>query len=143
MKKTTAILLVLLGLTLALRAAVPLATYRWNFNQTNVNTTNYIFPTLSDGTVTEPPLAGTQGVLRSLDGSGGSVNLLGLDGSGVSSGLFTNIPHDRALSQPGTYNVNSFITRTPSDVYAVTNLGLITNFTITCWAKSDLAGGFV
>ena len=142
MKKTTTTVFACLCLSLAARAAVPLATYRWNFNQTNVNSTNYVFPTISDGTVPETPLS-QQGILRSLDGGGASVNLLGLDGSGVSSGLFTNIPHDRALSQPGTYNVNSYITRTPSDAYALTNLGLITNFTITCWAKSDLAGGFV
>jgi hypothetical protein len=121
------------------RAQVPAATYRWNFNQAAINSTNYIFPTIGDGTVPVPP-GSLEGVLRALDGSGNSVNLLGADGSGVSSGTFPDIPHDRALLMPGVYASSSYIVRTPDDSYALThwpNNGIITNFTITCWAKSE------
>lgn len=145
MKRAT--LLIALNLVvffgLRMQAQVPTATYRWNFNQADVNPTNYIFPTLPNGTVSQSP-SSTQGILRELDGSGNSVNLLGVTGSGTTSGTFTNIPTDRALLVPGTYNVNSYIVRTPDASYALTNWpnnGVITNFTITCWSKFEGAQG--
>lgn len=139
MKRTLVLWTAVIGIGITAQAQVPTATYRWNFNQATINTTNYIFPTDANGNVSTSP-ATRQGILRGLDGSGNSVNELGLDGSGVSSGTFTNIPHDRALLVPGVYNVNSYIARTPDVNYALTNWpndGVITNFTITCWAKSE------
>ncbi len=114
MKKTSLIIALTLTSLLAakVQAQVPSATWRWNFNQTNLNSTNYIFPTIADGTVPVPPQS-NMGVLRELDGSGNSVNLLGADGSGVSSGTFPNIPHDRAILEPGVYGANSYMVRTP------------------------------
>ena len=138
MKKTILLLSAVLGLGLAARAQVPVATFQWNFNQTNFNSTNYIYPTIANGTVPDPA-ASTQGMLRELDGNGNSVNLLGLPGSGVSSGTFTNIPYDRSLVIPGAYGANSYIVRTPDVNHALTNWpnnGVITNFTLTCWAKA-------
>ncbi|MBC8096606.1 MAG: hypothetical protein H7Y43_12425, partial [Akkermansiaceae bacterium] len=125
------------------QAQVPQATYRWNFNQASLNSTNYIFPTIGDGTVPNPP-GSLQSVLRAMDGGGVPANLLGANGSGVSSGTFPGIPNDRALLVPGIYGGNSYIVRTPDASYALTNWpnnGIITNFTITCWAKSEGAQG--
>jgi hypothetical protein len=149
MKKILALLTTIIGLSTAVQAQVPVATYRWNFNQTNINSTNYIFPTLPNGTVSETPTT-LQGMLRELDGVGASVNLLGLNGSGVSSGTFPNIPNDRGAVVPGLYGdpitARSYIIRTPDVSYALTNWpndGIITNFTITCWAKSEgIQGAF-
>ena len=143
MKKTTVLLTAALGVSLAVQAQVPTATYRWNFNQVNLNSTNYIYPTGPDGTVTDPP-ASPQGVLRELDANGNSTNLVGLPGSGVSSGTFTNIPYDRALLLNGAYGANSYIVRTPDASYSLTNWpndGLITNFTLTCWIKEQGSQG--
>jgi hypothetical protein len=149
MKKTLVLLATILGLSSPLQAQVPPATYWWNFNQTNVNSTNYIFPTVTGGTVPAPS-ATLDGVLRELDGVGNSVNLLGLLGSGVSSGTFTNIPYDRALLVPGVYggtvgsDIANYIVRTPDDAHALTNWpngGIITKFTVTCWAKSEGSQG--
>ena len=87
MKKALALLATLLGLSGISQAQLPAPTYWWNFNQTNNNSTNYIFPTIAGGTV--PASSATlDGVLREFDGSGSSVNLLGLPGSGVSSGTY-------------------------------------------------------
>ena len=57
MKKAIAVVtLALLSATVfTVRAQVPTATYRWNFNQAAVNSTNYLFPTLGDGTVPVSP----------------------------------------------------------------------------------------
>ena len=143
MKKTLTLLAAVLGFTGATLAQVPTANYRWNFNQDTINSTNYVFPTDASGNVSVTP-ATRQGILRELDGGGASANELGVDGSGVSSGTFPSIPHDRALLVPGVYNANSFIVRTPDANYALTNWpnnGIITNFTITCWAKSEGAQG--
>ena len=149
MKKTSLIIVLTLTSFLAVKmqAQVPAATWRWNFNQTNLNSTNYIFPTIADGTVPVPPQS-SMGVLRELDGSGNSVNLLGADGSGVSSGTFPGIPHDRAILEPGVYGANSYMVRTPDASYAINNWpsnGVITSFTLTCWVKQEatiLSGQF-
>ena len=132
-------LAILAASVLTAQAQVPIATYRWNFNQTNLNSTNYIFPTAPDGSVPDPAFTNV-GVLAEFNGSGTSVNLLGADGSGVSSGTFANIPTDRAMVMPGSYGANSYIVRTPNTNYALTNWpnnGVITNFTLTCWAKEN------
>ena len=141
MKKTTLIIALTLLSVFGFntQAQVPIATYRWNFNQANINSTNYIFPTLPDGTVNQSP-ATAEGRLRELNGAGASVDLLGLDGSGVSSGTFPSIPHDRAAIIPGIYNANSFIIKSSGAESALTNWpnnGIITNFTLTCWAKQE------
>jgi hypothetical protein len=144
MKKILVLLTAIFGVGIAAQAQVPIPTYQWNFNQTNLNSTNYIFPTISNGTVSESP-ASPQGVLKSVDGSGNSVNLLGVPGSGVSGGGFPSIPFDRSMVMPGLYGANSYMVRTAGDPYAITNLGVITNFTITCWAKVETnppAGSF-
>jgi hypothetical protein len=139
MKKTLTLLTAILGLASVIQAQVPTATYRWNFNQTNANSTNYLFPTSVNGLVPDPAFQ-KDGVLREVDGSGTSVNLMGVPGSGVSSGTFSNIPFDRALLVPGNYGANSYMARTAGDAYALTNWpngGIITKFTITGWAKSE------
>jgi hypothetical protein len=136
MKRILALLTAIIGASITAQAQVPVPTYQWNFNQTNVNSTNYIFPTISNGTVPESP-ASLQGVLKSVNASGTSVNLLGVPGSGVSGGGFASIPFDRSLVIPGVYNANSYMVRTADDAHAVTNLGVITSFTITCWAKVE------
>jgi hypothetical protein len=144
MKKTLALLTAVIGVGIAVQAQLPVPTYQWNFNQTNINSTNYIFPTISNGTVPESP-ASLQGVLKSVDGSGNSANVLGVPGSGVSGGAFPNITFDRSVVIPGTYGANSYMVRTVDDAHAITNFGVITNFTITCWAKVETnppAGSF-
>src|ERR1035437_7000437 len=143
MKRLIVLLIAVVGIVISAQSQVPTATYQWNFNQTNINSTNYIFRTLPNGTVSESP-ATREGILRGLDGSGNPANELGLPGSGVSSGTFPNIPFDRALLVPGNYGANSYIVRTPDVSYALTNWpndGVITNLTITCWAKSEGAQG--
>jgi hypothetical protein len=125
------------GFVAITQAQVPVATWRWNFNQTNINSTNYIYPTDVNTGLVPDPAASKMGVLRSLDGSGNSVNVLGVPGSGVSSGLVPGLSYDRSVVLPGVYAANSYFVRTPDVSYAITNLGVISNFTITCWAKVE------
>lgn len=64
--------------------------------------------------------------------SGTAVNLLGLPGSGVGTNVW-----DRAVLLAGTMGGSGPIVRTPIAANTLTNLGIITNFTITAWVKAD------
>lgn len=142
MKKIIVLALFVFAIMLAVHAQVPTASYQWNFDITNVvTTTTNVFSTIpGNNSNTNDP----EGYLVMLqNGSPVSSTLLGAPGSGVSSGIRANLPYDRAIFNSGTYgNSASTIVCTPNNAYAITNLGYITKFTFTCWAKSDSAGNF-
>jgi hypothetical protein len=147
MKKiVVSVLFMIAIMIITVRAVVlPPPTYQWNFDITNVvSTTTNVFTTIpgNNSNTNDPQGYLVQYVYNSVPVSS---TLLGAPGSGVSSGIFPSLPYDRAIFNTGTYNISAGATLvcTPGDAYAITNLGYITKFTFTCWAKSDSAGNFV
>jgi hypothetical protein len=129
MKKILATSLTLVGLGFAVNAAGPVPDYQWNFNMTNSTpATNTIIPTV-----------GSEAQLLMLDFNGNPLNLLGPEGSGVSGGSDPTFPFDRAITLNGSMGGNGPVAITPDAAHALTNIGLLTNFTITAWVKADQA----
>jgi hypothetical protein len=138
MKRTIASMLAILVLGATAYAQAPTPTYQWNFNMTNsTSATNFILPTTAEGVTGFPATA--RGVLGMYDVNNNPTNLLGLVGSGISGGLDPSFPFDRGASLNGSMGGNGPLIYTPAVANALTNLGVVTNFTITAWVKADEA----
>lgn len=135
MKKLLAILTVSAAALGVANASGPIPDYQWNFDMTNSSAaTNFIVPTTSAGVTGSP--ATSQGVLEMFDVNNNPTNLLGLVGTGVSGGA---APFDRAITLNGSMGGNGPLVYTPDVARSITNLGIVTNFTITAWVKADEA----
>lgn len=135
MKKFITLALALAATCITVSAQVP--TYKWDFNLTNSATgTNLVPSTVPAGNI-QNTAGFPVGVIEMANSAGTAVNLLGLPGSGVGTNAL-----DRAALLPGTMGGAGPIVRTPALANTLTNLGLLTNFTITAWVKADsgLAG---
>lgn len=116
----------------------PVPTYKWDFNLTNSAAgTNLVYSAVPGGDLQGAAATTQMGILQMLNISGTPANLLGLPGSGVGTNTY-----DRGLLLNGTYNTaNACVLQTPALANTITNLGVVTNFTITAWIKPDSAFG--
>ncbi len=135
MKKTAATAFACIAFGASVLASGPVATYQWDFNLTNsASGTNLIYSKIPGGDVQDPGAPTQEAVLQMQNSSATPVNLLGLPGSGVGIATF-----DRAVLLAGTMGGTGPIIRTPALANALTNLGILTNFTVTAWIKADSA----
>lgn len=117
------------------QALGPVPTYQWNFNLTNsAPGTNLVYSTVPGGNVQGAGAPTEMGIVEMLNSSFSPVNLLGLQGSGVGTSTY-----DRAVLLNGSMGGSGPILRTPALANTITNLGIVTNFTITAWIKPDAA----
>src|SRR5258708_12994311 len=133
MKKLSALALILAGLGSTAQAAGPTATYQWDFNLTNpAPATNLVQSKVPGGDLQGPAPTTPEAVLQMQNSSASPVNLLGLPLSGVGTNIF-----DRAALLAGTMGGSGPIIRTIALANTLTNLGILTNFTVTAWIKAD------
>lgn len=132
MKKLLITTLAALGIT-GIAGAEPIPTYQWDFNLTNSAAgTNLVYSAVPGGNLQGATAPTQQGILQMQNSSATPVNLLGLPGSGVGTSTY-----DRAVLLNGAMGGSGPILRTPAPANTITNLGLVTNFTITAWIKAD------
>jgi hypothetical protein len=133
MKRIT-LLLALVGFN-ALIWAAPIPSYQWDFNLTNVTSgTNLISSKVPGNNIQGVGALTAEAIVQTANSGGTATGLLGLPGSGVGTNTL-----DRAVLLPGIMGGSGPIVRTPALANTLTNLGLLTNFTITAWVKADSA----
>jgi hypothetical protein len=129
----------LLALTFAAYGALNLLhaqsvpNYQWDFNVANAASGTNIVPSAIPGNDSQAFLT-QEAILQMANSAGTATGLLGLPGSGVGTNA-----NDRAVLLAGTMGGSGPIVRTPALPNTLTNLGYITNFTITAWVKADSA----
>jgi hypothetical protein len=136
MKKPIALTLALAGGLAAVgitNAAAPIPTYQWDYNLTNSAAgTNLVYSAVPGGDLQGAAASTQQGILEMFNSSLTPVNLLGLPGSGVGTNTY-----DRGVLLNGTMGQSGPILSTPAIGNTITNLGVVTNLTITAWIKAD------
>ncbi|MBC8094943.1 MAG: hypothetical protein H7Y43_03940 [Akkermansiaceae bacterium] len=133
MKIKTILSLALMGVSTLVHAQAPVPTYQWNFNLTNSTAgTNLVNSTVPGGNVQGAGALTAEAIVQTANSGGVATGLLGQPGSGVGTNAL-----DRAVLLAGTMGSSGPIVRTPALVNTLTNLGILTNFTITAWVKAD------
>jgi hypothetical protein len=127
--------LALIGAAGIAHAAAPTPSYQWDFNLTNsASGTNLVYSAVPGGNIQGAGAPTQMGILEMRNSSATPVNLLGLQGSGVGTNTY-----DRAVLLNGSMGGTGPIVNTPVIDNTITNLGFVTNFTITAWIKADAA----
>lgn len=133
MKRILAAILLLFGFGSAAFALGPVPAYQWDFNLTNnAAGTNYIYSARPGGNLQGSAATTDEGILVMNDVNGALTDLLGQPGSGVGTNIF-----DRAVLLNGSIGAAGPIIRTPALANTLTNLGVLTNFTVTAWIKVE------